>query len=453
MTQRIPVRLVIALSILAMAGCGDAAKPGALPGPGAVAGKQTLSITWAQWAPAEVLKSMADDWGKANNVDVELSLFPWTEYQPKMYAEFAAETPKYDIVIGDSQWIGKCASEGHYLEITEWLTKEVPNVNEIESAALKAYCEYPLGSGRFYAAPCEIDGCGFAYRKDLFEDPKEKEAFKAKYNRELAVPQTWSDLKDLAEFFQRPDQKFYGIALFTDSGQYDAVTMGMMQVMWAWGGKFCDPNFNVEGVLNSKEGVEALQFYMDLAKSSPPDGGMYYHDQCKAALSSGRVAIAMSFYALMPPLLDEKTNPLAKKTGFFAVPAGPKGRYISLGGQGISILRKSPPEKQELAKKFIRWFLETENQKRWGSHPGCFSANRKAGEDPIVRNAAPFNPAFMDSLEFLRDFYNTPEFGELLASCQKHWNAAVVGKLTAKEAMDLVAKEHTEILKKSGALK
>ncbi|HYG76935.1 MAG TPA: extracellular solute-binding protein [Planctomycetota bacterium] len=446
-------RLLLALVLMALAGCGDTAKPLNVSPPNGTGAKQTLSIVWAQWTPADVLREMAEEWGKANNTEIKMSLFPWSIYQKEMWQEFSSGGTKYDIVIGDSQWIGKCATEGHYLDLSDWLTKEVPNIEEIESAALKAYCEYPLGSGRFFAAPCEIDGCGFAYRKDLFEDPKEREAYKAKYNRELDVPKTWSELKDIAEFFHRPDKSMYGAALFTDSGQYDAITMGFMQVMWSWGGKFCDPNFNVEGVLNSKEGVEALQFYTDLAKFTPPNGGAFYHDQCHAAFTEGKVAMTMSFFALMPPLLNEKQSKFAKSTGFFAVPAGPKGRYISLGGQGISVMRKSPPEKQELAKNFIRWFLETSNQKRWGAKPGCFSANRKANEDPVVRNAAPFNAAYMESLEFLRDFYNTPEFGELLASCQNHWNAAVTGKVSAKEAMDALAKEHTDILKKSGALK
>jgi hypothetical protein len=45
------------------------------------------------------------------------------------------------------------------------------------------------------------------YRKDLFEDPKEKSAFKAKYGRELEVPQTFSDAKQVTEFFTRPDRQ------------------------------------------------------------------------------------------------------------------------------------------------------------------------------------------------------------------------------------------------------
>ena len=71
-------------------------------------------------------------------------------------------------------------------------------------ASLSRYGEFPDGSGEFFGLPANQDAYGLTYRKDLFEDPKEKEAFKAKYGRDLAVPQTYQEAKDVAEFFTRP---------------------------------------------------------------------------------------------------------------------------------------------------------------------------------------------------------------------------------------------------------
>jgi multiple sugar transport system substrate-binding protein len=446
--------LGMAAALVVLIGCGGG--PGT-PGKGTETnvplGDRSLSIAWAVWPPSDVLKKMAEEWAKANNVKVTFHLYPWAEYQGKVYDTFTKKAATYDIIIGDSQWLGKGAVEGQYLELTDWLKKE-SHVEDFEPAALRTFCEYPPGSGQYYAAPCLVDACGWSYRKDLFEDPKEKEAFQAKYKRELAVPKTWQELRDIAEFFTRPDQKLCGLAVFTDDGQYDAITMGFQQVMWAWGGSYCDNEFKVEGVLNSKAGVEALQFYKDLLKFAPPEAIHNYHPQCLKAFMGGEVAMAMNYFALMPPLVDPKQNKLADKTGFFAMPAGPSGKaFVSLGGQGFSICQHSKPQKQALAKQFIKWFLQDENQKRWALNPGCFSAHRKVISDPAVRNAAPFNAAFIDSLPLLRDFYCIPEHSELLASCQKHWHAALAGKETPQEAMDAVAKEHTEILKKAGALK
>ena len=38
------------------------------------------------------------------------------------------------------------------------------------------------------------------------------EAFKAKYGYDLAVPKTYAQMRDIAEFFYRPDENRYGIA-------------------------------------------------------------------------------------------------------------------------------------------------------------------------------------------------------------------------------------------------
>ncbi|TGP40185.1 carbohydrate ABC transporter substrate-binding protein, partial [bacterium M00.F.Ca.ET.229.01.1.1] len=85
----------------------------------------------------------------------------------------------------------------------------------------------------------EGDAIGWSYRKDWFEDPKEKEAFKAKYGYDLAVPTTYAQLRDIAEFFHRPDQKRYGVAIYTDNS-YDAMAMGVESAIFSYGGDLGD---------------------------------------------------------------------------------------------------------------------------------------------------------------------------------------------------------------------
>jgi multiple sugar transport system substrate-binding protein len=46
-----------------------------------------------------------------------------------------------------------------------------------------------------------------------------------------------------------------------------------------------------------------------------------------------------------------------------------------------------------------------------------------------------------------------PEYAELIEVCQTNWNAAIVGTITPKEAMDTVAKEHERIFREAGYYK
>lgn len=55
--------------------------------------------------------------------------------------------------------------------------------------------------GKKYVAPYDCDGQALYYRRDLLTDPAHLEAFSAGYGYELAVPQTWENLRDIARYF------------------------------------------------------------------------------------------------------------------------------------------------------------------------------------------------------------------------------------------------------------
>lgn len=420
-----------------------------------------VHIVWAQWDPAASLQKMGEIFEKETGIKVIVSQFPWEHYPAKMVSEFAARGSNYDIVIGDSQWLGKYSTQGHYLELTEWMKQNLP-MEELSPGALMAFCEFPKGSGRYWAAPCETDANGWAYRKDLFEDPKEKAAFKEKYGYELRVPETWQELLDIAQFFKRidlnPKKSLSGVAFFTGKTGYDAVTMGFQQVMWAFGGSYGDPKtYRVQGYINNEGAIKAMEFYKQLFQYAPKGSSEFYHSQCLQAHKAGHVAMSMHYFALMPSLADPEQSKYAEVTGYFAMPAwvgpdGKKTRFCSLGGQGFSINKHVSTARQDAAKKFIAWFHKTENQIQWVSYSGCFSANKKAANSPEFLNnsKAPFNKAFSDSLPFMEDFWAVPEYEALLEKTQTYFHAALMGTMDVKKALDTLAEEHEKIFREAG---
>ena len=186
----------------------------------ATAQEKSITIWWAQWDPAAALQELGNEFAKETGIAVEVHQIPWPSYQDQVFLNFGNKQTDFDIVIGDSQWIGRGATKGLYLELTDWLPEAV-DISTIHPRAARYLCEYPPGSGKFFAAPCETDAIGFVYRKDWFEDPAEQAAFKAKYGRELMVPDTWEEFRDVAEFFHRPAEKRYGCSLLTGRG-YDS---------------------------------------------------------------------------------------------------------------------------------------------------------------------------------------------------------------------------------------
>ena len=138
-----------------------------------------LNILWAQWDPADYLQQIANTYEQETGVKVNIIQEPWGSFGDRFFTEMAAGGDAWDMVVGDSQWLGQGATQGHYLDITDFLVGEGID-KTVTPATLASYAEYPPGSGTYYAYPTEGDADGWAYRKDLFEDPKEKSAFKAK---------------------------------------------------------------------------------------------------------------------------------------------------------------------------------------------------------------------------------------------------------------------------------
>ena len=148
-----------------------------------------LTILWAQWDPANYLQELVKDYEKQTGTKVTVETTPWPDFQTKAFKEFNAKGSAYDMVVGDSQWLGAGSTGGHYVELTDFFKKHKV-AETMAPATVKGYAEYPGNSGKYWAIPLEGDATGMAYRKDWFEDPKEMAAFKAKYKYDLAVPKT-----------------------------------------------------------------------------------------------------------------------------------------------------------------------------------------------------------------------------------------------------------------------
>jgi multiple sugar transport system substrate-binding protein len=432
--------LTAALGLFAGMGCDSKKDEGGGGGGASAETSKKLVIWWAEWAPSTGLQELSADFTKETGIAVEVRQIPWPSYQDQVFLNFAENPTPFDIVVGDSQWIGRGATQGLYLDLTSWLPTVV-DMKTLHPAAVKYLAEYPPGSGKYFAAPAETDAVGFAYRRDWFEDAKEKEAFKARYNRDLAPPQTWDEFKQVAEFFTRPNEKKFGTALLTGR-DYDSLTMGFQQVMWAWGGSWGDPaTKKVVGVLDSPAGVEAAKFFRDLLAFSPPGGKKFSYAECLENFNNGSVAMSMNYFAFTPEIVRK----MGDKAGFFVMPTHNGKRAVSLGGQGFSISNRVPADRQENAKKFIAWFLKKSTQEQWVKKEAGFTANVEILNSDAFKKAQPYNAAFTPSLDAMQDFWNVPVYNELLSASQQALGEILDGADPAAKLGEL-AKKHEGLL-------
>jgi multiple sugar transport system substrate-binding protein len=410
----------------------------------------TITILWVEWKPASSLQTLVKDFTKQTGIRVIVKMVPFDIWQQTAFEELDKHGTAYDLVVGDSQWLGRGSVNGHYTELTDWV-KGRGIQNTMTSASMEGYAEYPKGSKRYWAIPLEGDAMGWAYRKDKFEDPHEREAFQKKYGYPLDVPKTWEQLRDISEFFYRPKDDFYGVGIITDR-DYDGITMGFENLLFAWGGEWGTEDYRVKNFLNSSEGTDALKFFKSLYQFSPPHLENAFCDDINDAFTSGKIAMGMNYFAFFPELTDPAKNPHVKEIGFFSMPAGPTGiRASALGGMGISVV--SYGKKKAEVFRFLEWFAREDTQEKW-SELGGYTCNKKVLASQKFLNATPYNRAFMESMGMVKDFWVTPEYSDLLAASQKYLRACVVeNKYTPEESLRLMANEMENVFEYSGYYK
>ena len=287
------------------------------PAPPCRPSAQELTIFWAEWDPANYLQELVNEYTAETGVTVTVQTTPWSDFQTKTFAELNAHGDAYDMVVGDSQWLGAGSTGGHYVDLSEFFDQH--NLDDVfVPATIKYYSEY---DGKNWAVPVEGDANGWAYRKDWFEDPAEMAAFKEKYGYELAVPKDYKELRDIAEFFHRPDENRYGLALYTQTS-YDALAMGVEQTIFTYGGDLGDyAAGKAEGIINSPQNVEALELYRDLYQFTPPNWGQAFFLENNQAFTEGLVAMTMNYFAFFPALANPATNPHAESHRLLREPA------------------------------------------------------------------------------------------------------------------------------------
>jgi len=165
---------------------------------------------------------------KLTGIKADIEGIAGDETMRKMRMEAETKQGAYDTINIDQDMVGFFTFVGGAADLTD-LMDEHPELNgpylDLDDYTSDKICRSAL-NGHLYIL-CDYEKpCGTVYRKDWFDDPAEKRAFKQKYGYELMRPIQWfekavktKNLKDdwtfeksldVAEFFTRPDKNMYG---------------------------------------------------------------------------------------------------------------------------------------------------------------------------------------------------------------------------------------------------
>lgn len=415
---------------------------------------KTIRLIGEDYPPLQAIEKMKPDFEKVTGIKVEVERYEAEAVLQKIAFDLNSKTGRYDLIIQVYFDMGRLVTQKQVRPLDDFVSN--PSLHnpkfDPERSLFPVWKTMGWYEGKPYGYPTMVLTMYTWYRKDLFEDPKESEAFKAKYGYDLAAPADWKQYKDIAEFFTRSNQGFYGTLI--QGKKHMALWQEYINFLYSFGGAIMDttaPSQYGPIVINSPEAVEATEYYKSLLKYSPPDALNFTWDDALALMQQGKVAMCLMWTDSTYGLEDPDQSKVAGKMGYAMAPEGKAGRVHQIGGQSyyIPITSKNP----EAAYLFIEWMMRADNQIQQQKLGGA-SARKSTYQDPDVLKL-PWTSASINAFEHTHPamLYTVPEslqIGEVIKSAISE---ALANRKSVKEALDWAAMEIKKLVGDKAELK
>ena len=379
------------------------------------AGSATLTIWWAQWAPADGLQELGRRVRPKENgrrqgppdslvelpgpgVPISASRRPPSTSSSATASGSGAARPK--ALPGPHRLAAR--ARRHQEPCTRWRSGTSPSTRP----AAASTSPRPARDRR--------DRLGLP--QGLVRGSEGEGRLQGEVQARLAVPETWEELKDIAEFFTGPTRSATAYALLTGRG-YDAHRHGLPAVAWAFGGAWGDPARLSRSRARSTRRARPRRSSSSRAcsKYAPPGGSKIDYGKALEAIHERLDGDAMNYFAFYPRRREEDGR---RRRVLRDARATATSRFASLGGQGMSISTKIPPDAAEAGQEVHRLVLEANRPRRSGSQEAAVSPpTPRSSRATRFKAATPVQRAVRRSRwTSSRTSGTCPSYNELLAA-------------------------------------
>lgn len=395
------------------------------PGPAASAAPETptpaadvVRVLAVAGPETDALIKYAPDFEKATGITASIEQVARPLWGQRKVRELIEDAGLYDVVMvgggDDNAWV---KYKGHVKDLSTLLTADA-----LDQIVLRDKFEI---DGRLIGVPQYYNFPMLFYRKDLLEDPNEQAAFKTKYGRDLAIPTTYQEMYEVAEFFTRPPD-LYG---FFIGGVDWSIFLDDTYYVYGLGGNYGDLATG-ELTLNSPEQKEALNWLVKFTKFNPPGWETQNFFDGDQLVQSGKVAMYQNWFYIWKTFRETMPDQI----GMAPLPA--KGAHL---GAFVATIPEAAPS-PEAGAKFIEWMLSAPYQKSQAIDTGNLPVREDVLADSELRGAL----VGIEQLEAVLpnlQYNQTTWAGELSAGVGEAIFKALSGELSPEAAADWLQNE------------
>ncbi|MFO1350129.1 MAG: extracellular solute-binding protein [Gammaproteobacteria bacterium] len=436
-------------------------------------GKELTVVSQVGPYIASAMQAAAKTWEQKTCGKVKVVEFPFGELYPKYLTAMAAGEATFDVITFAPAWTPDFAP---YLSD---MPEAIRKTDAWKDIAPVYRDRLMVWEGKHKSQTIDGDLHTLSYRLDLFEDPKEKEAFKAKYGYDLAPPATWEQYYQIAEFFTRPDKNLYGtVEAFRRGGQqfwfFFTHAASYVNNPNNPGSMFFDPD-TMDAQVNNGGWVKALEDYVRSVKFAPPGALNFSSGEVRTTFASGQAAMNFDWGDTGTVGTDPKQSKIVGHVGSAMTPGSKqlynyktkkwdefpeivRSPFMAYGGWQAAVPEVS--KNKDAAWNYVEWVSNPENSGKavitGGSGVNPYRASHFNPElwakNMSPREAELYLKAQKDSLEAknvqldmrLPGYFNYTEILEIELS------KALAGEVKPQQALDTIAAEWNKLTDELG---
>jgi multiple sugar transport system substrate-binding protein len=392
-----------------------------------------VTITFSSWVgDSPQMKKFAEDFHKLHpNITIQFQATTPDNWSQKLTTQIAGGTAP-DTAFLDASGVQGFAQHGALENLDGYIAgSDTVNADDFVPAFMDAM-QY---NGSVYGLPLDGETTGLFYRTDRFAEAGLTEP-----------PATWDEFTADAQKLTDPAQKEYGFPVFASEALYY-----WEPFLWQAGGRLMTED-GKDIAFDSPEGIQAANFYVDLAKYSPPDA-------IGSDSWTGRVDFALGKVAMYEAgswLGGEMKSSFPKQTNgkwdVAPLPSGPAGCATTIAGDSVAVF--SQTKNPDAAFMWIEYLTEQANMKTWtfGSPTTTLIPTRQSLlSDPDLGKYNPWLKGFAEQMKCaVNENLTNPKWNQIYDELNTELGKAVVWEQTATEAIQNAADKAREILGTSG---
>ncbi len=293
-------------------------------------------------------------WEELTGIKINPIGKPFPELFAAQVAEHLGATGAYDVITFPPAWTADFVAQGLAEPLDPYIEQYMSEEDLNDYHPL--YKELMNYGGQRYGLFDDGDVIVLYYRKDLFEDPANMDAFKAEYGHDLSPPKDWTEYDEIQAFFtEQGGGSTWGGASQRAPGQ---VYGWFSEEFRNRGGRFFDDT-TLDATLNSQAGIDTLSRMIASNKTMPPGIETWGFVEVLAGWMAGQLAMIGGTW---PPIgrwsegtTAEQLNwvpetQVKDKVGYSVMPMG-----HSLHNAGFHLGVSADSANKEAAYLFIQW--------------------------------------------------------------------------------------------------